>query len=145
MLKILAIAAGVVVVLVVAVLAYAATRAGDFRIERSARIKATPDAIQAHLQDFKRWQAWSPWETIDPALKRTHSGAVSGKGAVYAREGNNQVGKGRRIGKGLKIGESSSNSLIAFEGSSNLILDRLIIEGEVVRDDVDTACGGSGG
>lgn len=95
MLKYIAIAAGVVVVLVAAIVAYAATRADEFRIERSARIKATPDKIQAHLQDFRRWQAWSPWENLDPDLKRSLSGAASGPGAVYAWEGNSKVGSGR--------------------------------------------------
>ncbi len=95
MLKILAIAAGVVVVLVVAIVVYAATRPDEFRIERTARIKAAPDKIQAHLTDFQAWRAWSPWEALDPALNRTYSGAASGKGAVYAWEGNSKVGSGR--------------------------------------------------
>ena len=55
MLKILAIAAGVVVVLVVAIVIYAATRPDDFRVERSARIKAAPDKIQARITDFQAW------------------------------------------------------------------------------------------
>jgi hypothetical protein len=95
MLKILAIAAGVVVVLVVAVVIYAATRPDEFRIERTARIKAAPDKIQAHLTDFKAWRGWSPWEALDPALTRQYSGAATGKGAVYAWEGNGKVGAGR--------------------------------------------------
>jgi hypothetical protein len=32
---------------------------------------------------------------MDPAMKRAHSGAASGKGAVYEWEGNDKVGKGR--------------------------------------------------
>jgi hypothetical protein len=95
MLKKLAIAAGVVGLLIAGVVGYAATGADDFRIERSARIKATPDKIHAQIQDFRRWQGWSPWETIDPALKRTMSGTPQGKGAVYEWVGNNDVGSGR--------------------------------------------------
>jgi len=95
MLKILGIAAGVVVLLVAGVVGYAATGSDDFRIERSARIKAAPDKIHAQIQDFHLWQGWSPWETIDPALKRTMSGAPQGKGAVYEWAGNKDVGSGR--------------------------------------------------
>jgi hypothetical protein len=95
MLKIIAISAGVIVVLIVAIVGFAATRADNFTIERAARIKATPDKIHAQIQDFRRWQAWSPWENLDPALTRTLSGAPSGKGAVYDWAGNSQVGTGR--------------------------------------------------
>ncbi len=76
------------------VLIYAATRPDSFRIERSAVIKAPPEKIFPYLDDFHRWTAWSPWEKIDPQLKRTYSGAASGKGAVYGWEGNSKVGSG---------------------------------------------------
>jgi uncharacterized protein YndB with AHSA1/START domain len=85
----------VVVVIVVGILAFAATRPDSFRVVRSATIKAPPDKIYPLLADFHRWSAWSPWEKLDPAMKRTFSGAPSGKGAVYAWEGDSKVGAGR--------------------------------------------------
>jgi uncharacterized protein YndB with AHSA1/START domain len=84
-----------VVIVVLAVLAYAASRPDQFRIERRTRINATPDKIFLLLNDFKRWQIWSPWEKLDPNLTRRHSGADSGQGAVYEWQGNKKVGKGR--------------------------------------------------
>lgn len=84
-----------VLVAVAGVLAYAATRPDSFRIERSASIKAPPEKIYAQINELKAWTAWSPWEKIDPALKRTYSGPPSGKGAAYAWEGNKDVGSGR--------------------------------------------------
>jgi polyketide cyclase/dehydrase/lipid transport protein len=88
--------AGLLVVVVVAgLLVYAATRPDSFRIERSASIKAPPEKIFAQVNELKAWTAWSPWEKIDPALKRTYSGAPSGKGAAYAWEGSKNVGTGR--------------------------------------------------
>ncbi len=95
MLKFFGIAAAVLVVVVAALLVYAATRPDSFRIERSAVIKAPPEKIFALINDLHQWTAWSPWEGIDPALKRSYSGAPSGKGAAYAWEGNNKVGSGR--------------------------------------------------
>jgi hypothetical protein len=85
----------VVVVLIAGVLAFAASRPDVFRVQRAATIKAPPAKIAATLADLKGWQAWSPWEKLDPALKRSYSGAEKGKGAVYAWEGNSQVGVGR--------------------------------------------------
>ena len=84
-----------VVILVLAVLAYAASRPDEFRIERRARINATPDKIFPLLNDFKRWSVWSPWEKLDPNLTRRYSGAENGQGAIYEWEGNKKVGKGR--------------------------------------------------
>ena len=77
----------VVAVAVVGVLVFAATRPATFRIERTATIKAPADRIFPFIDDFHRWGAWSPWEKVDPALKRTFSGPPSGKGAAYSWEG----------------------------------------------------------
>jgi len=84
----------VVVVLIAGVLVFAATRPDTFRVQRSASIKAPPEKISAVLSDFHGWQAWSPWEKMDPAMKRSYSGAEKGKGAAYAWEGNGKVGQG---------------------------------------------------
>ena len=92
MFKIIAIA---VVVLIAALLAFAATRPDTFRVQRTTSIKAPPEKIFALLNDFHSWSAWSPWEKMDPAMKRSYSGATSGEGAVYEWEGNSKVGKGR--------------------------------------------------
>ncbi|HEY8021999.1 MAG TPA: SRPBCC family protein [Thermoanaerobaculia bacterium] len=85
----------VVLVLIVALLIYAATRPDSFRVERSTSIKAPPEKIYALIDDFRGWGAWSPWEKLDPAMKRTYSGAAQGKGAVYEWSGNSKVGSGR--------------------------------------------------
>ena len=92
MIKIIAI---VLALLIAALLVFAATKPDSFRIERSINIKAPPEKIFALISDFRQWEAWSPWEKIDPALKRTYSGAASGKGAVYEWSGNKDIGQGR--------------------------------------------------
>jgi uncharacterized protein YndB with AHSA1/START domain len=107
MLKIILI---VVVVLIAALLAYAATRPNNFRVQRRASIKASPEKIFPLIADFHNWTSWSPWEKKDPALKRTFSGAPSGKGAVYAWEGNRDVGSGR-----MEITEAASPSKVTIQ------------------------------
>ncbi len=84
-----------VIVLVVAILGYAATRPGTLHVQRSASVKASPDKIFPLINDFHSWSAWSPYEKRDPAMKRTYSGAPKGDGAVYEWEGNSNVGQGR--------------------------------------------------
>lgn len=85
----------VVVVLLAAVLLFAATRPDTFRVQRTTSIKAPPEKIFVLINDFQRWGAWSPYEKLDPAMKRTFSGTASGKGAAYAWEGQGKVGAGR--------------------------------------------------
>ena len=103
----------VIIVLVVAgaaILGYAATRPDTFRVERAVSIKAPPEKIFPLINDFHKWAGWSPWEKLDPAMKRTHSGAAEGKGAAYAWEGNSKVGEGR-----MEILESSPPSKIVIK------------------------------
>ncbi|HEV3039505.1 MAG TPA: SRPBCC family protein [Candidatus Angelobacter sp.] len=83
-----------IVVIVVAILAYAATKPDTFSVQRAAGIKAPPEKIFALIQDFHNWGTWSPWEKLDPNMKRTFSGPPSGKGSAYAWEGNRDAGAG---------------------------------------------------
>lgn len=93
--KIILILAVLIIVPVVGVLLYATTRPDSFRVERTAEIKAPPEKIAAILADLRRNTEWSPWEKLDPAMKRTYGGAASGVGATYEWAGNRDVGKGR--------------------------------------------------
>ncbi|MHC5350837.1 SRPBCC family protein [Metapseudomonas furukawaii] len=85
----------IIVVAILGVLGYAAISPDHFRIERTASIAAPPEKVFPLINDFQQWPAWSPWEKIDPALKRSYSGPQAGVGAVYAWQGNNEVGTGR--------------------------------------------------
>jgi Polyketide cyclase / dehydrase and lipid transport len=66
----------------------------DFEVVRSTTIAASPERIHGLIDDFHAWRAWSPWEDVDPNLKREYSGPGSGVGAKYAWEGNRRAGKG---------------------------------------------------
>jgi len=114
----------VVVVIIAGILIFAATKPDTFRVERSAAIKAPPEKVFALINDFKRWEAWSPWEKKDPAMKRTYGATTGGKGAHYAWEGNSDVGQGS-----MDIAESVPPSKIAlkldfikpFEGHNTVV------------------------
>ena len=93
--KIVRIVLLVLLIAVGGVLAMAATKPTHYHIERSATISAAPAAVFAHVNDFHAWEAWSPWEKIDPAMKRTFEGPPSGKDATYAWVGNDKVGEGK--------------------------------------------------
>ena len=107
MLKIILI---VIAVLIAGVLGFAATKPDTFSVQRSTSIKAAPEKIFAVINDFHRWPDWSPWEKLDPAMKRTQSGAASGKGAIYEWDGNSKAGAGR-----MEIIESTPASKLGIQ------------------------------
>ena len=83
-----------IAILIIAFLVIASMRPNQFSLSRSTDIKASPEKIFPHLNDFKNWGAWSPWDKMDPDLKRNFSGSASGKGAHYSWIGNKKVGAG---------------------------------------------------
>jgi hypothetical protein len=107
MLRKLAIAAGVLAVVVAGLLVYAATQPDDFVVARTASIKAPPERIYPLVSDLRRHREWSPWERKDPEMKRLYTGASSGAGAVYEWDGNGEIGAGR-----MTIAESSPQRVV---------------------------------
>jgi hypothetical protein len=97
----------VIAILIAGFLVYASTRPNTFRFARTARVNAPPEAIFPLINDYRNWTLWSPYEHRDPALKRTFSGAAAGRGAIYAWEGNKNVGSGR-----MEIVDTSPNKII---------------------------------
>lgn len=66
-----------------------------YTVERSVTIDASPERIYDQVANFHNWTSWSPWEGVDPGLRRTYSGAESGTGAIYGWSGNRKAGQGR--------------------------------------------------
>jgi hypothetical protein len=99
-----------VAALIVVFLIVVALQPSDFKVERSATMRAPAPAAFAQVNDFQNWRAWSPWEKIDPALKRSYEGPKAGTGAVYAWEGNKDVGEGR-----MTITESRPGELVRIK------------------------------
>ena len=97
----LAAIAAVVVLFLIAV----AMQPADFKVERSAIVRAPAPVAFAQVNDFQNWRSWSPWEKVDPALKRQYEGPKAGTGAVYAWQGNKEVGEGRMTIVESKPGE----------------------------------------
>ena len=84
----------VLVVILGALAAFVATRPADYRVVRSRTVAAPPDVVHGYVSDFHKWPEWSPWEKLDPAMKREFAGAPSGTGAEYRWSGNDDVGEG---------------------------------------------------
>jgi hypothetical protein len=101
---------GIVIILVAAILILALTKPDSFNVQRTTAINAPPEKILPLIEDFHSWASWSPWENVDPNMKKTYTGAAAGKGAVYEWEGNMAVGKGR-----MEITEVIPNSAVTIK------------------------------
>jgi hypothetical protein len=82
-----------------------ATRPSDFRYTRAARIAAPVEVVFANVNDFHKWEAWSPWAKLDPNAKNAFSGPESGPGASMTWSGNKKVGEGRMTITDIRPGE----------------------------------------
>jgi len=110
MFETIVIIAAVLAVAIAAVLILAATKPDRFSVQRATVINAPGEKVFPLIADFHEWRKWSPWEDRDPELKRTYGGAERGKGAIYAWEGNKNVGSGR-----MEILEANSPSLVKIQ------------------------------
>ena len=97
----------VLVVIVVGLAAVIALQPARYGVSRSITIAAPAPVVFAQVNDFHSWSAWSPWEKIDPAMKRTYEGPPAGAGTSYTWVGNREVGEGR-----MTIVESHPSDLI---------------------------------
>ena len=100
----------VLVIGIAVVLGLAAAKPDTFRVERAITIKAPPEKVFALVSGFHQWGQWSPWERLDPDMRREHAGPPAGPGAVYAWEGDKTVGKGR-----LEITAATPPSLVVMQ------------------------------
>jgi uncharacterized protein YndB with AHSA1/START domain len=98
------------VVVVAALLAYAATKPDAFRVQRSTRIDAPAERIFPLIANLKSMNTWNPFGDPDPAIKIAYSGPDSGKGAAHTWSGNSKVGEGR-----IEITDAVPSSRVAMQ------------------------------
>ena len=100
----------IILIVLVLFVVFVQTRPNSYRVERSARMGASSEAVFAQINDFHNWPAWSPWGKLDPAMKTTFEGPASGVGALYSWTGNNKVGEGS-----MKITGSTPSSQVVMD------------------------------
>ena len=78
-----------------------------FSLSRSTRVQADVATVHALIDDFREWPKWSPWEGVDPELRRDYSGPDHGVGSTYHWSGNKKAGEGE-----MQIKESTPTSVV---------------------------------
>jgi len=87
-----------------------AMQPSEYSVERSATMAAPPDAVFGHVNDFRRWNDWSPWAKLDPNAENSFEGPDEGEGAIFRWSGNDEVGEGN-----MTILESRPNESIRIQ------------------------------
>jgi uncharacterized protein YndB with AHSA1/START domain len=95
---------------VVVFAAIVALQPSEFRVARQTTIAAPVQAVFAQVNDFHKWPAWSPYDKLDPAMKKTYDGPPAGAGASYSWVSNSHAGEGRAT-----ITESRPNELVRIK------------------------------
>ena len=77
-------------------------------VERQVKINASAAQIFPYVNDFRKFNEWSPWAKLDPNTRYTFSGTQSGTGAImqWASE-HEHVGAGSQ-----EIVESRPNEFV---------------------------------
>lgn len=97
-----------VVILILVVVT--ALQPADFKVERSTTVNAPPATVFGNVNNFHKWEAWSPWAKMDPAMKTTYEGPEAGTGAKYTWVGDSKVGEGK-----MEITDSKPAELVKIK------------------------------
>ncbi|MGZ3376945.1 MAG: SRPBCC family protein [Phenylobacterium sp.] len=81
----------------------------SFRVARSIHIDAPAAEIFPHIDDFRGWVGWSPFEKMDAVMEKSYSGAARGVGAKYAWAG--------------KKAGSGSMEILTADAPSRVVID----------------------
>jgi uncharacterized protein YndB with AHSA1/START domain len=104
--KILIALAAIIAVFLIVV----ALQPSEFSVERTATMAAPPATVFEQVNDFHKWEAWSPWAKLDPDAKITFEGPPSGAGTIMTWDGNNKVGQGK-----MTLTESQPNDEVKIK------------------------------
>ncbi len=90
----------------------ASRKPATYTVTRSTHIDAPPEQVFPLINNFRRWEKWSPFEKLDAAMKKTYSGADEGAGSKYAWVGNKKAGVGS-----MEIRQSTPSSEVTIDMS----------------------------
>lgn len=86
-------AGGALLIGLAILLAIAASRPDEFRVERRLRMAVPPDKLWPLISELRAFNRWNPYERKDPAAKGSYEGPATGVGSRYAWEGK-EIGTG---------------------------------------------------
>ena len=87
----------------IAFLIFVALQPSEVRVERTATIAAPPAVVFAQVNDFHKWEAWSPWAKLDPAANSSSVGKASfGSFVSCITRTSGRVSASQAISRGIR-------------------------------------------
>lgn len=108
MMKQVLVSVGIIAVVVGGFATFVGMQPTQFKIERSIAVAAPAENVFPLINDHHNSLLWSPWDKLDPEMKKHFEGPASGVGSIYSWEGNEKVGAGR-----ITIMESLPNQKVS--------------------------------
>jgi hypothetical protein len=99
-----------VAALVAIFLIVVALQPSEFQMERTATVPAPAPVVFKQVNDFHKWEAWSPWAKLDPNAKIAFEGPPEGQGTIMTWSGNHKVGEGK-----MTLTESKPDEFIKID------------------------------
>jgi len=123
------------IAVIILFLGYVSTRDGKFNYERSGLINAPAEKIFPIISNFKMGELWSPYEKIDPNMRKTFMGNDGQVGSKMEFEGNSDAGSGSLEMMSVVPNESVEIKLIMTKPmhAENMIQYKLTPEGTGTR------------
>lgn len=87
--------AACIFVVIVAILLFAASKAGSLSVERSITVNAPPEKVFALVNDLHAWKDWNVDGQNDLSITRVYGGPANGVGASCDWDSRGRGGKGR--------------------------------------------------
>lgn len=78
---------------IIASTSYVAVQPSSYDIYRTRTISAPVSLIYNTVNDYKKWDGWSPWKDKDPSLKFEFPEKTSGVGGSYSWSGKDGMGQ----------------------------------------------------
>lgn len=87
-----------ILVLILAAIGIGYVLPDSAHVDRSVRIEAPPETVFPYVNDFRRFNEWSPWAGKDPDAEYTFEGPESGIGARMSWDSDNpDIGRGSNL------------------------------------------------
>jgi hypothetical protein len=86
-----------ILVVIVALLVFAATRPNSFRVQRSITIRASQEKVFSLINDLHSWEAWSDDSGGDGTVQKIYSGPARGTHAVAEWHGSGRAGAAKMM------------------------------------------------